>query len=521
VGGEQVKTESFIRGTIILTAAGIIVKILGAIYRIPFTRLVGSEGLGLYQMAYPIYATLLALSTSGVPVAISLLVAEKGTQGDPQGARQVFLVSLVVLFFLGLALSFGLWQAAPYLASVVLGDARAYYPLICAAPAVLVISVASAFRGYFQGWQLMWPTALSQVVEQLVRVGTVIWAAFALLQRGVEFSAAGATFGAFTGGCAGLLVLVLIYWWFTQQIPARRRPSWGVGQIAGTWQILKQLLVYAIPVSAGSLVMPLVQTIDTVIIPHRLRMIGYSAQAATSAFGELSGMASTLAYLPAVFTVSLANTLVPHLASASARGNGAEINRRISSAMRITIIICLPAAVGLAVLATPIMKLLFDDPHAGPIMAWLAPAAFFSGLQQTTSGALLGLGNTWLPVINMLLGCAVKIACNYYLTTIPTLGVIGAALGSTIGIGLTFFLNYCCLRFYFKYRGPAFCLPRPLFATVLMGISLPLVYRVALASAGKLISTCAAILCGMAVYFSLLIVSGEIRLVSFSRFIRR
>mgnify|MGYP000932884362 CR=1 FL=1 len=516
------KPESFLRGAVVLTVAGIVVKLLGAVYRIPFTRIVGSEGIGLYQMAYPVYTALLALSTAGIPVALSFLVAEKSAAGDRQGARQVFAVSLIFLVFLGGFLALGLYLLSPYLAERVLGDSRAYYSLLAVSPAIFVISVAAAFRGYFQGWRMMWPTAISEVVEQTVRVGTVLLAAQALMPRGVEFAAAGAASGAFTGGCAGLAFLILVFLWFKRQ----RRPVGGLrrerplrfdGQAT---RHLKRLVAYAFPISAGSLVLPLTQVIDTVIIPNRLQAAGYSIQSATSQFGQLSGMAGTVVYLPAALTVSIAMALVPHLASAVSRNDRSEVNRRVSTALRVTFILCLPAAAGLMLLAAPIMELLFDDAGAGAVTAWLAPAALFTGLQQTTAGALQGIGNTWLPVVNLLVGCLVKIFCNYYLTVIPGFGIKGAALGSALGFLLVFLLNLFCLTRLTDYRPRISRLIRPLLAVTMMVIVIPAVCG-ALAPLGNLPATGLTILCGAFCYFAVLLATGEIRVYEMRYFFRK
>lgn len=516
------RPESFLKGAIVLTIAGIIVKILGAVYRIPFTRMVGSEGVGLYQMAYPIYLMLIALSTTGVPVAISLLVAEKAGLGDRTGMRKVFLFSLLLLFVWGVALSFGLFRSAPYLATNVLGDARAYYPLVCMAPAILVNSVASVLRGYFQGCRMMWPTALSEVIEQIFRVATVFWAAYMLLPRGVEFAAAGAAFGAFTGACGSLLVLWCIFLWLerSQVVKWSALKKWARLELSEICDILKRLMAYALPVSTGSLVIPLVQVIDAVIIPNRLQAGGCTASNATSLFGQLSGMAGTLVFLPAVFTVSLASSLVPHIAAAHARGNRDEIRKRIETSVRMTVILCLPATAGIAVLATPFMDILFDDPAAGPVTAWLAPAAFFSGLQQVTTGALQGLGNTWLPVINLLVGCVVKVLCNYYLTVLPFFGVKGAALGSIFGFLTAAMLNFLALRVLFKYSCPFFCLPRPVLAATIMGVVLPGIYSF-FSFAGDTVAAGGAVIGGAAVYFAVLIMTKEIRICNLRHFIRR
>lgn len=511
--------ESFLGGAFVLTLSGILVKVLGAVYRIPFTRIVGSEGIGLYQMAYPIYTMLLAMSTTGIPVAVSLMVAERGACGDRYGARRVFYLSFALLFFLGLFLSLLLFGAAPYIAGKVLGDVRAFYPLAAIAPAVFVFSLVSAFRGYFQGWRLMWPTALSEVVDQVIRVGTVLWAAVYLTRRGVELAAAGAAFGAVTGGCGSLLVLAFLYSRLERRYGAPEPGRRGRVVLRGVLGMAGQLVAYALPVSAGSLVLPLVQAIDAVIIPRRLQAAGYSVHQATALFGQFSGMAGTLVFIPAILTVSLACSLVPHVAAALARGNREEAAGRIATALRITTILCIPAAAGLVTLAAPINDLLFGDRAAGEVTAWLAPTALFSGLQQTTSGALQGLGNTWLPVLNLAVGCAVKTLCNYYLTVIPGLGVKGAALGSILGFAVSFFLNYRGLRALLRYRAVPLGLPRPLLAATIMMIALPGIYG-ALERLGNAAATGLAIALGGGIYFALLLLTGEVEIVDLRRLFR-
>jgi stage V sporulation protein B len=516
------KAQSFLGGALILTVSGVVVKLLGAAYRIPFTRIVGSEGIGLYQMAYPIYTTLLALSTAGIPVALSFLIAESRAIGDQRGARQVFFVSLSFLFILGGIMAVGLYCTSPFLAQRVLGDSRVYYSLVAVVPAVFVISVVSAFRGYFQGWQLMWPTAFSEVVEQVVRIITVLSAAWLLMPKGVEYAAAGAAFGTFTGGCAGLVLLVLIFLWF------EKRGRSGMAErcpfticFPDVVRIIKRLFAYALPISAGSLVLPLVQVIDTVIIPNRLQDIGFAIEQATSLYGQLSGMAGTVVYLPAAVTVSIAMSLVPHLAAAISRNNLREVRQRINTALRITILLCLPASAGVLVLATPIMVLLFDEPSAGMITAWLAPAALFTGLQQTTAGALQGIGKTWVPVVNLIAGCFVKIICNYYLTVIPGFGIKGAAMGSIFGFFLVFMLNLICLRLLTGYR-PCIggLLIRPLLAVTIMVMAVDAIYAI-LIPQGNLMATGVSIICGGVCYFAVLLITKEIKAYNLRFFIKR
>ena len=180
----------------------------------------------------------------------------------------MFSLSFVFLFFTGALMSLALLLISPYLAREVLGDTRAYYSLMAVAPAVFVISVTSAFRGYFQGCRLMWPTAISEVVEQVIRVATVLTAAWILIPRGVEYAAAGAAFGTCTGGCASLLFLLLVLMFIKRrEVQTDRQPL----QLGEKIKILKKLILYAFPISAGSLVLPLAQVIDTVIIPSAYR----------------------------------------------------------------------------------------------------------------------------------------------------------------------------------------------------------------------------------------------------------
>ncbi len=430
--------QSFVQGAMILTAAGIISKLLGAVYRIPFANLVGNEGIGLYQMAYPIYTALLALSTGGVPVAVSIMVAETRTRGDLSGARRVLTTSLLLLSILGIIFSLGLYNSAKYIAQNIFYDARAEYSLKFISPALIFTALVSPLRGYFQGSQNMVPTALSQIVEQLVRVITVFAGALLLLPYGLAYAAAGATFGAVTGGLGALIVLIIFY------LVTRTRVK---GHTNLTYlACARRLTKLAIPVCLGGLVMPLMQGIDALVVPLRLRTAGYDAIGATSQYGELTGMAGPLINLPGVVTMALAASIVPFVSGALAQGKLNLLQRRVEDSLRLAIAICLPAAVGLAVLAREVSIALYDLPAMGPILAALAPAAFFLGMHQATAGVLQGLGKTALPVRNLLIGGAAKLAATYWLTGAPEWGIKGAAVGSVLGFAVAAGLNVLYLR---------------------------------------------------------------------------
>ncbi|KKM10910.1 hypothetical protein SY88_11080 [Clostridiales bacterium PH28_bin88] len=505
--------QHFLRGAMVLTLAGLTSKVIGALYRIPLARLMGGEGMGLYQMAYPVYTMLLALSTAGIPVAISILVAEHEARGDAAGARRVFRVALGMLAVTGALSSFLLFRGAFFLAQEVLHEPRSFYPVVALSPAVFLVAVMSAFRGYFQGQQVMAPTAVSQVVEQVVRVSAVLAGAFLLLPYGEEFAAAGATFGAVAGSAAGLVLLLFLY----------AREQWGLRggnrqrarrrvHTEPTGKLMWRIAVIALPLSLGGLVMPVMQMIDAAMVPIRLQAAGFSPDKALDLFGQLTGFAGTLINLPTIITVSLAVSLVPAVAEARAGQDLEAMHHCIGEALRMTFMLVLPAAAGLWLLAAPISLLLYDLPEVGIPLRVLAPGVLLVGLYQTTSGALQGLGKTYLPVRHLLAGAMVKVLMNYYLTAMPALAVKGAAAATVGGFLVAFVLNYISVVRFARFRlRVADSLLKPAIAATIMTLAVDQVYGYSAAVIGFKAGTVAAVLAGAGVYLVGLLVLGAVR----------
>lgn len=505
--------KTFFQGALILSLAGIISKVLGAVYRIPFARLVGDEGVGLYQMAYPFYTMILAISTAGIPLAISKLVAERNYQNDHVGIRRVFRLSMTLLLITGILASIGLYMAADYIAVNILKEPRAALSLKAIAPAIVFTSAMSTLRGYFQGFQTMTPTAVSQVFEQLVRVTTVFWAAFYLLPLGVEYAAAGATFGAASGGFAGLVLLTIIYFWTGKRAEKANFPQVSIKKETNR-DLVKQIIYLAVPISIGGLVLPLMQTMDTFLVPLRLQAAGFTTQEATGLYGQLSGMAGAIINLPFIITTALAASLVPAVADSLASGRVNAIRGQFSSAMLLALIIVLPAFVGLLVLAEPICQLLYDEPAAGIPLAWLAPSVLAVGLYQTSTGALQGLGKPIIPVISLLLGAIIKGVLTFQLTAIPTLGIKGAALATVIAFLAAAFRNLFRISKligwqWFKFKEHFL---KPMVSVLIMGIVVVAGYQSMLSKGLRQeLSTLIAITLGAGVYFLILIFIGGIK----------
>lgn len=504
--------DTFLKGALILTMAGIIVKVIGSVNRILLSRLLGGEGIGLYQMAYPIYLLALSISSAGIPVAISIIVAEKIALSDFRGANRVFRISLGVLAVTGVAFTILLYFAADWLtANHYIRDARAYYAIAALAPAIFFVTVLSSYRGYFQGLQMMTPTAISQICEQFVRVVTMIALAYMLLPQGLEYAAAGASFGAGPGAAVGLLVLIYYYWRQRKKFRHKIENQPEMKQESGV-RIVSRIVKLALPVSLANIMIPVVSNIDLLVVPIRLEAAGFTVEKATELFGYLTGMAVALINLPTILTASLAASLVPAVSEAFTLQNRQRIYQRTSMAMRIANLITIPSFVGLCLLATPISQMLYGTPNAGTSIAILSAGIVLLGIQQVTTGVLQGLGHTAIPLMNMVISALVKIVMSWTLTAMPAWGIKGAAWATNVDFGVAALLNM-----YFVYRYVGFSLNikdtvKAIFAAAVMGAIVLLTYDgIMLKTFHNTIATLLAIGVGGLVYGAVLLLLGGVQ----------
>lgn len=511
--------QNFLKGAVVLSVAGAISKILGALYRIPLARLIGAEGMGLYQMAYPIYTTILALATAGVPVAISVLVSRKQTQGYNGDSRKIFRVSLLMLFIFGIILSLAVMQGAHFIANRVLNEPRAYYPILAVAPAIFFAGLMSVFRGYFQGHQSMMPTAVSQVVEQLFRVTAVMILAIMLFPRGLEYAAAGATFGAVVGGLIGLTVLSIYYLRFRKE-RSREQITWKYSGTSSL-ELAREVVKLAVPVSFGAVVLPLVQMLDAIIVPGRLMAINYTTSQATALYGQLSGMAAVLISLPTIFTISIATSLVPAVSEALARDDRGLLNTRLNYGFRAGMVISLPCAAGLYILAFQICDLLYAAPEAGIPLEPLAFSCIALAAFQLSSAGLQGIGRPEIAMRHLLVTGVLKVIFNYSLTSIPMLNIRGAAIGTVIAFAVGSLLNIIYLKRLTGVTYESGRLLKITLITVLMGIAVKYSYQFLVGlDIRSHLATLIAITLGVGVYGLLLLLIKEFDLTMIKRMIK-
>ena len=509
------KGQNFVKGAAILGIAGVVVKILGAIYRIPLSNIIKPEGMGYYQTAYPFYVLLLTISTAGVPVAVAKLVAEKRAIGDYKNAHKIFKVALIGLIFLGLVTSmviaFGAKSIVEYL-----GNENAYYALIALVPALFFVPIMSAFRGFFQGSQSMVPTALSQIVEQFFRVITGLSLTVLLLGRGIPIAAGGASFGGSMGAIFGTLVIMGIYLRQKKEIQLEIDTTVKEREYS-IKSIIKDLLLIAVPITLGAAISPIMDTIDAALVLRRLQAINYSAAQANDLYGQLKGMAQTLINLPQVFSIAISMSLMPAIANASSRKSKEEVAELISTGLRITLLIGLPAAFGLFVLAKPIVSLLYfnltagENAVTGEILQYLALGVVFLTLVQALTAIIQGLGKPFIPVRNLLFGAIAKIILTYFLTAIPAINVKGAAISTVVAFAIAGSLNFLyVIRVVKADLDLKNIFLKPLGSALGMAIIARISYNLLNNLVGGSLATLLAVSIGGLSYFILLVMTGTL-----------
>ena len=468
------RKNSFIQGALILTIAGIIVKFIGAFSRIYLSRLLGGEGIGLYQMAYPIYLLCLSVSSAGLPVAISIMVAERNAVNDYFGGQKVFRISMIALIMTGVLFSGLLFFGAQWLVDTgIVRDQRAYWSLLALSPAVFCATLLATLRGYFQGLQLMTPTAVSQVLESLIKlfVGIAL-ALYFLKTTGLpELGAAGAILGVSIGSFFAVLYILLYY--FRKSRDTRYSPF--EPKVSSVGEILKSILTFAVPVIIGSAFLSALDIVDSSVMMYRLQgAAGVDANSAIALKGWL-GTARKYFDLPNAVIVPISTIVLPMLSGAIAKKEKREINRISMLSLRMTLMVAIPSAAGLCIFAKPICSLLlYSRPefaaNTAPLLAVMAPAVITASLLYTTNAMIQAVGKVYVPVINMIVGTVVRIGVVYVLCGIPEINAMGSAVGTFVSYLVMIILNLIALhRMLPEIPSVVRMGIRPLLASVIMG----------------------------------------------------
>jgi len=509
-------STSFVKGAAILAITGIAARVIGALFRIVLAAILGDEGIGLFMYAYPVYSTLLVVSTAGIPVALSKIMAEKMTLNDYREALRAFRIAFLILTLTGFAIFLVLYLGAEFFAGAVVRDMDAVYPLMAISPAIFFVTIMAALRGFFQGQQNMIPTAASQMVEQLVRVGFSIAMVVMLMPVGLDYAAAGAASGAAAGGLGGFLLLALFYL-RKRGVLLKQAERQTKHLPVPVFAVISRILRLAVPVTVGGLVIPLISLIDLAVVPRQLQAAGFDLETGRALYGQLTGMAGPVVYFPNVVALALSISLVPAISEAFALGNKLLISTRSATAIKLTTLFSFPAAAGLYLLAEPVTLLLFDNREAGYSLAYMSWSVIPLCLYVSTTGILQGLGRPILPALNMFYGGVVKTILSWILTAQPALNVGGAALATVIGLGVAALFNlYHVHRFAGWQPRWRELLLLPGAAVLAMSVLVPGAYHVIIRGAEPLLSpgtlngvaTLGAIAVGIITYGAFILVTG-------------
>lgn len=527
-------SRSFMNNVTVILISQILVKLLGAVYRMVITNVdgFGDTGNGIYNVGFQIYTLLLAISSVGIPNAISKMTSERIALDDYKGAHKIFKTALLLFSVIGTVSALVLFFGAGFFAEAI-HYPRSVYVMQALAPSLLFVCVSSVIRGYFTGMKNMKATSYSQVLEQIFKCTLTIVFVYAS-SRFISNSnadktplmAAWANFA--TSAATVLSMLYLIYFYHKRKsgIAEKSRNSTGKTLAASPQKLIIGILMISIPISLGSVITAINRVIDTATISRGIEIafaslipahgateeiINPTAMQLTMEIERLSGLLSKsdiLYNMPLAVNFAFATVLVPYVASALKIKDYTEAAKKINYSLLVSILIILPCAIGLIVLAQPIYKIIyFNAPSGYELLQLVSVSLIFAALAQTMTGSLQGMGKVYVPAISLLFGCAAKITLNIVLIRIPSVNIYGAAISS---IACQFISCAICFMVLSRncslHMTPVKYIIKPLVCGIAMGIAAAAVYKgimlvISESFASNLIATVISIIIAAVIYF--------------------
>lgn len=439
--GVRTKSKQVWQGAVVLTIAAIISKLLSAAYRVPYQNLAGDIGYYIYQQVYPIYGIAFALSTYGFPVILSRLLAERYEEDDLKGIKRILIIASCFLLLIGTVSFSLLYFGANFIANF-MGDSELVLLLKIIAFSFLLLPFISLLRGYFQGQNNMRPTAISQIVEQTVRTATIILITYLFITKGYDVyqTGAGAVFGSLLSGISAIFILVAFL--FRQSRSKRFKKGAASSNIKAS-MIIKILIRDGITICITGMLLMLFQLVDALSLFSLLSASGMTDIDAKSAKG-IYDRGQPLIQLGTVVATSLSLSLVPLISSARIRNDFLFIQEKIHLALRVSVVVGVGAAVGLALVMESTNIMLFENNLGTNVLIVLSFSIFFTSIILTISSILQGLGHPILPAIAVFLGVVLKWGLNDLL--IPMFHTMGAAVASLIAYLIMVIVLYVFLK---------------------------------------------------------------------------
>lgn len=497
--------KSFVKGAFVLALANVLVKIIGAVFKIPLARLLGNMGMGIFSTVYSVYGWVFILATAGLPVAVSKLVSESYARGKGAETKRILSVSMTLMLITGAAGSLFLWFFAEQLGNI-MGTPDAVYGFKAIAPSILFLSLTAAMRGFFQGRQEMMPTAVSEVAEAVGKLFAGIFFAGMFLKKGICYAAAGAMLGVCIGEACGFVTMLMAYLCSKKRLFGNRCK----GECDSHLRITKRIISLAVPVTLGASVLSLANVADTATIMRRLVHAGLTYNDALDVWGAYSGFAVSLFNMPVSLLGAVSICVVPAVASAySVAKNSTFVKQTVLSALRLTLLFAVPCGVGLALLSKPVLLLIYKNAAATKMLSLLGVAVIPVSVSMVAGSVLQATGNTMLPVRNMAIGAAVKLLINYVLVSLPSVNIMGAPTATLVSYTVIMILNLLSVKRILKISFPVSdFLLRPIISAAGMALAVTYLYK---ALPPGSISTLMIICMGVFSYAVMLFATGAVK----------
>lgn len=511
------KQVSFMKNVLMLMIAQVLIKILGFLYRLVIINIegFGDIGNGYYATGYQIYSLLLTLSSVGIPTVISKLVSERVAIGDHKGAHRIFRTALKTFTTIGVVMSLGLFLGADFIAKNIINVEGVRYTLMVLAPAIMFVAAGAVMRGYFAGLGTMKPTSITQTLEQFLNCLLTITFVYCTIGKDTAIMAAAGNLSSTIAILIAFIYIVIFYRKQRKEILEDCKNQTVEMETKTTKQILKIIFAVSIPMTIGSLVAELNATIDTLTVSNCIQtafqgIIQGGKEALELKAMQLSGMVSkieTIVRLPLAINAAFCTALVPAIAASLARKDRETAVKRLSFSFFLTIIIILPCAVGLVVLAEPILKTIYPNYSEGAsILAITSISMTFVALSYVINGGLYGLGKTYVPAIALAVGAGVKTILNIMLVSNPKINILGSPISSAICQAINFAICSFYLSKYIKLDIKIIKhIIKPLISAGIMGLVAYGTHYVLIDRIGNSKATIIAILIGAIIYGVMLI----------------
>ena len=455
------RKKSFLYGAILLTISGILTKIFGAIYRIPLTAFIGTEGIGLYQMIFPVYALLFVISSSGIPICVSRLisseVAIKRTKNFKLILKTAIILTSIISIFCSLIIFFG----AKYIAFLQ-GNIMATLGYFVISPAIFLGSLVAVFRGYFEGLQNMKPTAISEIFEQLAKLGFGLLFAKVFLPMGLEYGVMGAVLGITLGEIVSLFLMIAIY------IFNRKRTIYNMAKDNNIVVLnaedltkkgfLKKMFIDSLPITFGASIVPLTLFFDSILMINLLTTVGFSTTTATRLFGIQAGVVASLLQLPIIISISLSTALLPNIVASKTIKNKEDISFKSMLSIKLVYYISLACFFGFFLLAPDITTLLYNEglnnllinetQIAINLIYIGASSILYHSLLRIFIALLHAMHKSKIVAKNLVITSIIKIVLTVILVLIPKINIYGAIVASSVGYSLACIFCFLSVKKY-------------------------------------------------------------------------